>query len=38
MQADILAQGADIVAATTRASNYTMSAPLMNSFDKLVMD
>jgi hypothetical protein len=38
MQTDVLARGADIVNATTRASNYTMSAPLMTSFKKLSMD
>jgi hypothetical protein len=37
METAILAKGADIVDATTRASNYTMSAPLMTSFEKLGM-
>jgi hypothetical protein len=38
METNILARGADIVDATTRASNYTMSAPLMASFEKLSLD
>jgi len=38
MQSDILAKGADIVAATGRTTSYTMSAPLMTSFNKLTLD